>query len=310
MKTTVICILTLTLLIGWTMAADKATQAHRIPQQAEAGAGHPATAEPQQQDGAQSLNLFQLGLAESPTIEYEIALGKFKFIFAGFTFSEVTDVRWNGNSIYHQLLDANSAILEHSEEGFSVEFQTDLPLDGPGIIDVALSSGETYDRAILAGPMPSLTWLAAATCKTATGVYNATQCGSVKSDVGTPPYPCCDNNANKKATDQEDGNCTWYAWYMAKKQRGWVVPSNWGGGGSWVANAGKTQGWKVISTPTVNTIACSSKLGHVAWVTAVSSDKKTITVLEMNCKVSPNCFGSGARTKQYTASSFQYITKN
>lgn len=122
-------------------------------------------------------------------------------------------------------------------------------------------------------------------CSEAPSVYNAVQCGSVISDVGIPLYPCCDNNTNKRATDPDDGNCTWYAWYKAKKVKGWVVPSNWGWGGKWCDNASITLGWQVSPTPSENTIACSSRLNHVAWVVRVSDDKKRITVEEMICKV-------------------------
>ncbi len=248
----------------------------------------------------------------APAVEYEISEGNFLFIFKGIDPSDIMDVTWNGESIYENMLDVMATDLKYTEDGFSVRFNEQLSLEGPGVIEVILVNGKKLHKAILSGPLPSLELLSPqASCSEAPGIYGVVQCDSVKSDVGTPPYPCCDNNSNNVATDPSDGNCTWYAWYKAKKVKGWVVPSNWGNGGSWCANAAKagSGGWKVSSTAAKNTIACSSSIGHVAWVTDVSADKKTITVEEMNCKVSPSCVGTGLRTKSYSAASFQYISK-
>jgi len=215
--------------------------------------------------------------------------------------------------ILGDIFDARHGIVEDLGDGFALHLGRLLPLEGPGAIEVRLANGRTLHKALFTTPIPTLEWLAeprAASCTTAPAIYNAVQCDSVKSDVGTPPYPCCDNNGDRKATGATDGNCTWYAWYKAKKIMGWTVPSTWGGGGSWCTNASKTKGWKVSSVPAVNTIACSTSMGHVGWVAAVSTDKKSVTLEEMNCRVSPTCFASGLRTKTYTnSSSFLYISK-
>lgn len=240
------------------------------------------------------------GPEKTPRIDYEVSDGNIALVFTGISLEDVADVLLNGESILERVMDPLDSGLEYVNEGVIVRLGNRLLIKDSGTIEVLLINGE---RHVLEPIVPQ------ASCTScAPAIYGAVQCDSVKSSVGTPPYPCCDNNSNGKATDTNDGNCTWYAWYKAKNEKGWTVPNNWGGAGGWCTKAGNTPGWKCDTTPRVNTIACSSSLRHVAWVTSVSSDKKTITVQEMNCKCPTACIGSGARTKSYSASSFKYIS--
>lgn len=258
-------------------------------------------------------NLFAAGRPappSEPALEYEISEGQVTLIFLNLKPEDVRELSWGDQSLYG--IQWEKAVSLKKAPGFSVKLGADeLDLETAPIIRADLVNGERIERTLLSGPLPSLEWLSPekATCAEAAGIYNAAQCGSTSSSVGTPPYPCCDNNGDGKATGSGDGNCTWYAWYKAKAVKSWKVPSTWSSGSKWCANAAKTAGWKVSSIPTVDTIACSSSIGHVGWVKTVSSDKKTITLFEQNCKVPPSCFGSGTREKSgYTASSFQYIS--
>ena len=242
-----------------------------------------------------------------PIIEYEISRGNVTFFLNHINAGEIDNVTLDGKPI--DLFYSEGITTDTLEDGLVVRLDGKEKMSGAGLIEITLADGRKVSRSILGGPVQSLDWLTAASCTEAPGIYNAVKCDSTTSEVGTPPYPCCDNDGDSKATGSTDGNCTWYAWYRAK-QNGWTVPSTWGGAGSWCANAAKSTDWKVSSIPSINTIACSSSIGHVGWVTAVSTDKKTITVAEQNCKVPPSCFASGTRSKSgYNASSFQYISK-
>lgn len=235
-----------------------------------------------------------------PRVDYIVSDGETSIIFTGISPNDISDVTFKEQDISDKILNFTEADIEYTEDGFIVRLNKEFRLHDTGELKVTLLDGNNHSIELSN---------ATASCSCANGIYNAVKCGSVKSGVGTPPYPCCDNNANGKATDSGDGNCTWYAWYKAKKEKGWTVPSNWGAGGSWATNAAKTSGWKVTSTPTAKTIACNSSLGHVAWVTSVSSDKKTMTVSEQNCKCPKACFGSGERTgiKYTVSSSWKFI---
>jgi surface antigen len=89
------------------------------------------------------------------------------------------------------------------------------------------------------------------------------------------PYPChCSSKSNT-------GNCTWFAWYKAKKEWNKSLP-NWHDAGKWAKNA-KNSGYKVTSSPDKNRIAVNTNVagyGHVAWVTKVKGSY--VTVDEMN----------------------------
>lgn len=238
---------------------------------------------------------------EVARVDHEISNNEVSLIFNGITLDDIDDVTLDGKSIMADILDRSITEIEMTKNSFIAHFKQPLMLEGPGLIQVMLMNQEVHTSTVV---------VKSASCSScAPGVYNTKKCGSITSSVGTPPYPCCDNNSNGKITDSSDGNCTWYAWYKAKKEKGWTVPDNWGSAGKWCSNAGSNSKWKVSTSPSKNTIACSSSLGHVAWVTDVSSDKKTITVKEMDCKCPTSCFASGERTAKYSASSFKYISK-
>jgi surface antigen len=218
---------------------------------------------------------------------------------------------WDGESIHSAVFNEKIGQITEGEAGFSIAFGRRLSMKGQGVLEVVLADGRKLQRALFSGPLPTLSWIAEqATCTDAAGKTNLAQCGSVISDVGASPYPCCDNTNNGKWTDSGDGNCTWYAWYKAKKLKQWTVPSSWGGGATWCTRAATTAGWKVSSVPAAGTIACGVSVGHVGWVFAVSADKTRINLQEQNCRVSPSCVGTGERSQFYNASSFNYISKN
>lgn len=248
---------------------------------------------------------------QDPTIEYEISEGRVTFFFERLNLGDVRDILWDSKSIHAAVINERIGPITYNENGFSVTFGKRLSLKGSGILEVVLVDGRKLQKALFSGPLPTLEWIAEkATCTDAAAKYNAVQCGSINSDVGTSPYPCCDNTDNGSWTDTGDGNCTWFAWYKAKKIKGWTVPSTWGGGGTWCARAAVTTGWKVSSVPAVGTIACGVSVGHVGWVAAVSTDKTRINLQEQNCRVSPWCIGSGVQNKYYNAPAFNYISKN
>jgi surface antigen len=249
-----------------------------------------------------SFSLTAIADENLPRVDYIISEGETSIIFTGISPNDVSDVTFKGKSILEKMLTHTDSDIEYTEDGFIVRLNKEFQLYDTGELEVTMQDGDKHSLEVVN---------ATASCKTCVnGIYNAVQCGSVKSTVGTPPYPCCDNNSNGKATDSGDGNCTWYAWYKAKKEKSWTVPSNWGAGGSWASKAANTSGWKVTSTPKEKTIGCNSKLGHVVWVTSVSSDKKKITVSEQNCKCPTACYGSGERTGvTYPASDWKFIYK-
>lgn len=122
------------------------------------------------------------------------------------------------------------------------------------------------------------------------------------------PYPCCKNG----------GNCTWWAWKMAKGNWGVSLPS-WGDAYQWLNNAGNS-GYQTTTTPEVNSIAINTtamatingkrqKAGHVAWV--ISYDNFSVYVSEMICDDSNNPkVQGGSRNKSYSRSYFEkYILK-
>ena len=130
--------------------------------------------------------------------------------------------------------------------------------------------------------------LLAATASPAGAVY---QCGPDKDDCKCgmdDPYPCCSNG----------GNCTWWAWEQACCH--WAVGlPGWGNANQWAGNAKTNPKYDVLSTPVPGSIAVrvSGSYGHVAWVTAVSGSKITVT--------QQNCWGGwGHETSTFLASYF------
>ena len=110
-------------------------------------------------------------------------------------------------------------------------------------------------------------------------------CGGQTNTRGNDPFNCCDNNLNGKMTDSIDGDCTWWAWKASADYWGAAPPVN-GSPKDWgkeavIAPKGHIAAFGVNSTPETNSIAYGPN--HVAWVTSVSSDKKTVYVSEMNC---------------------------
>ncbi len=86
------------------------------------------------------------------------------------------------------------------------------------------------------------------------------------------PYPCCDNGSN----------CTWWAWHEACCTWNIALPG-WGNANTWHAYAKSNPDFVVQGSPSVGSIATSTKgkYGHVAWVIAVGNGN--VTVREMNC---------------------------
>lgn len=110
------------------------------------------------------------------------------------------------------------------------------------------------------------------------------------------------------------GNCTWWAIHEFQLYSGMYPnfsdPANSGDAQYWAINAAYN-GWTVSSTPRVDSIAVfpegangAGSYGHVAWVTAVSGSR--ITVSEMNFgglnalgKVDTRTIGVPASTVRY-----------
>jgi surface antigen len=118
-------------------------------------------------------------------------------------------------------------------------------------------------------------------------------CGGISSPGN--PFDCCPNG----------GNCTWWAWHMAKSKWGVDFPAR-GHAKTWAAAARRYDDYLVTSTPAVNTIAVNTTqaadgvvYGHVAWVEEVAGGK--VKVSEMNC--CSNC-SFGPRYKWYPISYF------
>jgi len=137
--------------------------------------------------------------------------------------------------------------------------------------------------------------------KTASRQYS---CGGQNDDCqckADNPYPCCENGGGAS------GNCTWWAWEKACCVWGIGLPSPWRHAKYWAGDL-SAHGYRVSSTPSVNTIACRNvgDYGHVAWVIAVNGSQ--VKVSEMNC-----CGGCnhGVREKWYDASYYTggYISR-
>jgi surface antigen len=121
----------------------------------------------------------------------------------------------------------------------------------------------------------------------------ANNCGGILSPGN--PFDCCPNG----------GNCTWWAWHMAKSKWGVDFPAR-GHAKTWAEVARRYDDYLVTSTPAVNTIAVNTTqeadgvvYGHVAWVEEVAGDE--VIVSEMNC--CSNC-SFGPRYKRYPISYF------
>lgn len=77
---------------------------------------------------------------------------------------------------------------------------------------------------------------------------------------------------NESGVKQE--RCTYRAWHETYDRLGISLPTTWGDGGSWAANA-RRDGFNVDKTPSANSIVCWSKSGgwgHVAYVTGVDDN--------------------------------------
>ena len=142
----------------------------------------------------------------------------------------------------------------------------------------------------------------------------ADPCGNHSDDCfcgANNPCYCCDNNCDGDCADGCDGNCVWWAWDRACCL--WGVGLEWGtNGGTWAYQA-DLRDYRVSTIPAVGTIADGISLGHVAWVTWVSSDKTTVVVSEMGCKSAcgtcsnPDDPTESVRYHAYSASTFEYI---
>src|SRR5450759_2670419 len=87
----------------------------------------------------------------------------------------------------------------------------------------------------------------------------------------------------------QGGNCVWWPWEMWHLL-GYDLPRNWGNAANWIADAERS-GIPIGTTPRVGSIAvfpigdgvwAFTSLGHVAFVTAVSSDSSTFNVTYQN----------------------------
>jgi len=96
--------------------------------------------------------------------------------------------------------------------------------------------------------------------------------GETDVKAATNPYPINGINGSTGAYS----NCTWTVWKLVYENLGIALPG-WGNAGSWYASA-RNAGYSVGSTPAANSIKVTS--GHVAFVTAVSSDGKQVYVKE------------------------------
>lgn len=94
------------------------------------------------------------------------------------------------------------------------------------------------------------------------------------------------------------GNCTWYA-----KSRRPDIPNSLGNANTWYYRAA-AQGWDVGLTPKKGAVATTTagRLGHVAYVEAVTPDGKWVTISEMNYG---GLYHMNTRTVYYTE--FKYI---
>jgi hypothetical protein len=107
-------------------------------------------------------------------------------------------------------------------------------------------------------------------------------------------YDCCNNG-----TDEEDGNCTWWAWKMMADRWGYRAPS-WGNAGlSWLTGAKNAQ-LPTGDTPRVGSIFVRS--GHVGYVVQVGGS--TIYATEMNCGYKTQYTSETSNMKVYTDAGF------
>ncbi len=94
------------------------------------------------------------------------------------------------------------------------------------------------------------------------------------------------------------GNCTWYVKNMRPD-----ASNSWGNANTWYYRAA-AQGWDVGSVPKKGAIGTTTAggLGHVVYVTGVSSDASTVYISEMNY-----AGFDVISTRTASASEFQYI---
>jgi surface antigen len=225
-------------------------------------------------------------------IAWEFSKGELTVYVAGARLSEILEVRVGDQVLDDRMLQSG---VELKDGSVAIPVGT-LWSRSAAPLDVKV---RFTDDSTISLPIDLVT--SAATSCTAPFKYNAKQCGA-STTTTAPVYPCCDNNNNGVWTDSSDGNCTWYAAMKAKAVKGWVVPS-WGNANTWCSNARNNSKWVVSSTPSVDSIACVQRIGHVAWVTSVSTDQKTVTVSEQNCStwstILNRCFYSGTRSSTY-----------
>ena len=97
------------------------------------------------------------------------------------------------------------------------------------------------------------------------------------------PYGLCPGPAPR------GGNCVWWPWEQWHRM-GYDLPRNWGNAANWISDAERA-GLPIGKTPRVGSIAvfpindgvwAFTPLGHVAFVTAVSSDGSTFDVTYQN----------------------------
>lgn len=97
------------------------------------------------------------------------------------------------------------------------------------------------------------------------------------------PYPCCSYSGINGY-----GNCTFAAWYHAKRFWNVSLPT-WGGGGLsdakyWFDKLKDINGYPTSPTPALYSIAVSTTIhpsGHVAWVMEIIDNN--VVVLEQSC---------------------------
>lgn len=212
----------------------------------------------------------------------------------GIESSQILDVIWAGHSILEKI--EPTAIKDASS--FAFGFSADFSTEPVGVLEVWLDSGQVLVRGIpddlALNARREMGDVTKATCASTT-LYSVSKCGGTTSSY-TVPYKCCDNNYDGDAKDSSDGNCVWLAW-VAARNYGWLVPSNWGNASNWCDKAAATTGWTVSTTPVKSSIACSKSIGHVGWVTSVDTVNKKFTVTEQNCKAEPWCAGTGTQSK-------------
>ncbi|MGH2507661.1 MAG: CHAP domain-containing protein, partial [Ktedonobacteraceae bacterium] len=110
-----------------------------------------------------------------------------------------------------------------------------------------------------------------------------TGCNHVSFTTDGNPFPLCPGSS------PAGGNCVWWAWEQWHLL-GYNLPVNWGDAAQWVVDAERF-GLSVGTTPRVGSLAvfpvadgvwAFGTAGHVAFVTAVSSDSSTFNVTYQN----------------------------